>query len=95
MADRDLETEVRRLTVRIQLAEEVIRAVEDDAMPAAALVPGERYRAQYPREPGGRVVIVPPAFALDAASRSGAASPRVGPGAADTCTTCTWVLAGV
>jgi hypothetical protein len=50
MAQRDLKTEVRRLTVRIQLAEEVIRAVEDDAMPAAALASWERYRAQYPRE---------------------------------------------
>ena len=50
MADPDLEAEVRRLALRIQLAEEVIRAVEDDAMPAAALVPWERYRERYPRE---------------------------------------------
>jgi len=50
MAERDLKTEVRRLIARIQLAEEVIRAVEDDAMPAAALASWERYRAQYPRE---------------------------------------------
>lgn len=55
MAERNLETEVRRLTLRIQLAEEVIRAVEDDAMPAAALVPWERYRAQYPREKGAEL----------------------------------------
>jgi hypothetical protein len=50
MGDRELEAEVQRLTLRLKLAEEVIRAVEDDALPPAALAPWERYRAQYPRE---------------------------------------------
>jgi hypothetical protein len=50
MGERELETEVERLTLRLQLAEEVIRAVEDDALPPAALAAWERYRAQYPRD---------------------------------------------
>ena len=50
MADRELEAEVQRLTRRVQLAEEVIRAVEDDALPPAALPAWERYRAQFPRD---------------------------------------------
>ena len=43
------QTEVERLTRRVELAEEIIRAVEDDAMPAAALPAWERYRKEYPR----------------------------------------------
>ena len=39
-----------QLQQRAQLAEEVIRLVEDDALPPAALAAWERYRAQYPRE---------------------------------------------
>ncbi len=50
MADVKLEDEVRKLRQQVQLAEEVIRAVEDDALPPAALPLWERYRAQYPRD---------------------------------------------
>ena len=50
MTDQDLREQVRRLTQRVQLAEEVIRLVEDDALPPAALPAWERYRARYPRE---------------------------------------------
>ncbi len=50
MPDPKLDNEVRELTLRVQLAEEVIRAMEDDAVPPAAIPPWERYRAQFPRE---------------------------------------------
>jgi hypothetical protein len=50
MTDRELQDEVRQLTQRVKLAEEVIRQVEDDALPPGALAAWERYRAQYPRE---------------------------------------------
>jgi ketosteroid isomerase-like protein len=40
----------QQLGQRLQLAEEVVRRVEDDALPPAALPAWERYRAQYPRE---------------------------------------------
>ena len=50
MHDRQLRNEVQQLSQRVKLAEEVIRLVEDDAVPAAALAAWERYRAQYPRE---------------------------------------------
>ncbi len=50
MADEQLQSQVERLTQQVTLAEEVIRAVEDDALPPAALAAWERYRAQYPRE---------------------------------------------
>jgi hypothetical protein len=50
MGDRELEREIQQLTERVQLAEEVIGLVEDDAMPPAALRAWERYRARYPRE---------------------------------------------
>ena len=50
MTDQELESQVQQLTERVNLAEEVIRLVEDDAMPPAALSAWERYRAQYPRE---------------------------------------------
>jgi hypothetical protein len=50
MPDQELELEVQRLTQQLQLAEDVIRAVEDDAMPPNALAAWERYRAQYPRD---------------------------------------------
>jgi hypothetical protein len=40
----------QQLGERLRLAEEVIRRVEDDALPPAALPAWERYRAQYPRE---------------------------------------------
>jgi hypothetical protein len=48
--DEDLQIRMAQLTERVRLAEEVIRLVEDDAMPPAALAAWERYRAQYPRE---------------------------------------------
>lgn len=44
------QTELERLRRRVELAEEIIRAVEDDAMPAAALEAWERYRKEYPRQ---------------------------------------------
>jgi hypothetical protein len=50
MTDRELQSQVQQLTQRVQLAEEVIRQVEDDALPPAALAAWERYRAHYPRE---------------------------------------------
>jgi hypothetical protein len=50
MPDRELQSQVQQLTQRVQLAEEVIRHVEDDALPPGALAAWERYRAQYPRE---------------------------------------------
>jgi hypothetical protein len=50
MTDQQLESQVQQLSQRVQLAEEVIRLVEDDALPPAALAAWERYRAQYPRE---------------------------------------------
>jgi hypothetical protein len=45
-----LENDVQRLTRQVQLAEALIRAVEDDALPPAALPAWERYRKEYPRE---------------------------------------------
>ena len=50
MTDRQLDDEVQRLTQQVQLAEEVIRAVEDDALPAGAMPAWERYRQRYPRD---------------------------------------------
>jgi len=50
MANRNLETELQGLTLRVHLAEELIRAVEDDALPPGAIAAWERYRAQYPRD---------------------------------------------
>ena len=50
MADQELESQVQELIQRVKLAEEVIRLVEDDALPPAALAAWERYRAQYPRD---------------------------------------------
>jgi hypothetical protein len=50
MTDRELQSEVQQLTQRVKLAEEVIRQVEDDALPPAAIAAWERYRARYPRE---------------------------------------------
>lgn len=50
MSDQDLRSQIQQLSQRVQLAEEVIRQVEDDALPPAALAAWERYRAQYPRE---------------------------------------------
>ncbi len=50
MTDQELQTQVQQLSERVTLAEEVIRLVEDDALPPAALAAWERYRAQYPRE---------------------------------------------
>jgi hypothetical protein len=50
MTDQELRSQVERLTQQVKLAEEVIRSVEDDALPPAALAAWERYRAQYPRE---------------------------------------------
>jgi hypothetical protein len=50
MTTQQLEGEVQRLRQRVQLAEEIICAVEDDAMPSAALPAWERYRKEYPRE---------------------------------------------
>ena len=44
------ENEVQRLTRRLELAEEIIRAVEDDALPPAAIPAWEAYRKEYPRE---------------------------------------------
>ena len=44
------ENDVLALTRRLELAEEIIRAVEDDAMPPAALAAWERYRKEFPRE---------------------------------------------
>jgi hypothetical protein len=49
MTKADLEAELQRLSRQVQLAEEVIQAVEDDALPPAALPSWERYRAEYPR----------------------------------------------
>ena len=49
MSDQ-LQTRVDELNRRVQLAEEVIRSVEDDALPPAALPAWERYRKLYPRE---------------------------------------------
>lgn len=49
MSDRDPERDAQ-LALRVRLAEAVIQAVEDDAMPPAALPAWERYRAQFPRE---------------------------------------------
>jgi len=49
MSDQ-LQARVDELNRRVQLAEEVIRSVEDDALPPAALPAWERYRRQYPRE---------------------------------------------
>jgi hypothetical protein len=50
MANQQSESEVKRLREQVELAEEIIRAVEDDALPPAALPAWERYRKQYPRE---------------------------------------------
>ncbi len=50
MTDQDLRDQVKQLTQRVQLAEEVIRLVEDDALPPAALPAWERYRERYPRD---------------------------------------------
>jgi hypothetical protein len=41
---------VNELERRVQLAEEVIRMVEDDALPPAAIPAWERYRKRYPRD---------------------------------------------
>ncbi len=48
--DEDLNIRIAQLVERVRLAEDVIRQVEDDAMPPAAIAAWERYRAQYPRE---------------------------------------------
>ena len=50
MTDQQLERQVQQLTERVTLAEEVIRLVEDDALPPSAVVAWERYRARYPRD---------------------------------------------
>jgi hypothetical protein len=50
MADEQLQVRVDELERRAQLAEEVIRRVEDDALPPAAIPAWERYRKLYPRE---------------------------------------------
>jgi hypothetical protein len=50
MPDQTPDADVQQLRLRVQLAEEVIRAVEDDALPPAALPAWERYRAQFPRD---------------------------------------------
>jgi hypothetical protein len=50
MSDQDLRSQIQQLSERVQLAEDVIRLVEDDALPPAALPAWERYRALYPRE---------------------------------------------
>jgi hypothetical protein len=52
VTDEAIERRLRELARRVELAEEVIRLVEDDALPPAALPAWERYRAQYPRENG-------------------------------------------
>jgi len=49
MSDQ-LQARVDELSRRVQLAEEVIRSVEDDALPPAALPAWERYRKLYPRD---------------------------------------------
>jgi hypothetical protein len=49
MADQ-LQARVDELERRVQLAEEVIRTVEDDALPPGALPAWERYRKLYPRD---------------------------------------------
>ena len=49
MADQ-LQARVDELERRVQLAEEVIRMVEDDALPPAAIPAWERYRKAYPRD---------------------------------------------
>jgi hypothetical protein len=50
MTHESLESRVRQLTEQVELAENLIRAVEDDALPPAAVPAWERYRARYPRD---------------------------------------------
>ena len=50
MADQQLQSQMQLLAERVRLAEDVIRQMEDDAVPPAALAAWERYRARYPRE---------------------------------------------
>ena len=50
MTHESLESRVRQLTEQVELAENLIRAVEDDALPPAAVPVWERYRARYPRD---------------------------------------------
>jgi hypothetical protein len=50
MTEQQLQTRMDELSRRVQLAEEVIRLVEDDALPPAAIPAWERYRNLYPRE---------------------------------------------
>ena len=50
MTEQQLKTRVDELSRRAELAEEVIRLVEDDALPPAAIPAWERYRKLYPRE---------------------------------------------
>jgi len=50
MTDQQLQARLDELSRRVELAEEVIRLVEDDALPPAAIPAWERYRQQYPRE---------------------------------------------
>ena len=50
MTEQQLQTRVDELSRRAELAEEVIRLVEDDALPPAAIPAWERYRKLYPRE---------------------------------------------
>ena len=50
MTDQQLQARLDELSRRVELAEEVIRLVEDDALPPAAIPAWERYRRQYPRE---------------------------------------------
>ena len=50
MTHEILESRVRQLTEQVELAENLIRAVEDDALPPAAVPAWERYRARYPRD---------------------------------------------
>ena len=50
MSDQELQKQLQQLQERAKLADEVIRLMEDDAVPPAALPAWERYRARYPRE---------------------------------------------
>ena len=50
MTHESLESRVRQLTEQVELAENLIRAVEDDALPPAAVPAWERYRGRYPRD---------------------------------------------
>lgn len=49
MGDQELRKQIEQLTRRLALADEVIRMMEDDAVPPAAIPAWERYRSLYPR----------------------------------------------